>query len=484
MSGILLRVFAAVLFSASIMSNAYSADWYVKASAKSGGDGSKSKPFNSLEDAESASGEDDTIYIRQSNKHAILDGQIVLKPGQKLIGLGPDVREVPENAAGARMTYSGGGRLGNPADAVVQLSSDNEISNIHFKDFSDFAIVGFEVDFSGANIHDNLFTGGDIVEEPPFFFVISLLLETSSGNSEVIIKDNVIRDGVMLGGIEVNHREDSSGTYHFEGNHFETIGFRAHGFATYDTASLKAEILNSSSINIGAQGERSEEANSDSIAMQLRNSSRMELVVDGYVFDNPGQFGGFSNTGLELIFWGPGAGPEEWWAVGAEASLKISNSSFSNSVTEAIQLLNLGLNSTMNVEIRNTKIVDANPQQVGPPEGNTGSAIAVVPEFYFSSGNQTTLLVENCDIIGSTGAGIGVYDVGAAGFTSTIDLGGGTRGSIGNNRFVNNAVSDVVLFQTEAVGRFNWWDELPPRVGLNLGSTFVSDPVLVADPRP
>lgn len=484
MRGFLLRLFAAALFCASIMSNAYSADWYVKASAKSGGDGSKSEPFDSLEAAESASDEGDTIFIRQSGKHHILDGQIVLKPGQKLIGLGPDVRNVPENAAGARITYSGSGGFGYPDGAVVQLSTDNEIANIHFKNYLFGAIVGIDVDVSGANIHNNLFTGGDSFDYA--FIRFAVFLETSFDISGVSVTDNVIRNGEIVGGITAYQTGDSTGTYHFEGNHFDTIGLRPYTISSADTAYIKVDILNSSANNIGAAGEFSEFANSDSIVMQLSQSSKMDVVVDGYTFDNPGQFGSISNTGLELFLPGPGAGwLEEYWAIGAEVNLEIRNSSFSNAVTEAIQLLNTGINSTMNVEIRNTQVIDANPQQIASlplEEPAIGGAISVLGQAGID-GNQNSLLIENCDIVGSTGYAVTVLDT-VSGFSSIIDLGGGTLSSAGNNRFLNNASGDVELYKTEAVGRFNWWEELPPRVALGGGSTFVSDPVLVADPRP
>ena len=465
-----------------LMSTASAADWYVKASAESGGSGSKAKPFNSLTDAELVSGEGDTIYIKQSNKHAILDGQIVLKPNQKLIGLGPDVRNVPENAAGARITYTGGGGSGYPDGAIVQLSSGNEIANIHFKDFLYGAIGGIDVDFSGANIHDNLFTGGNIVEG---FQRWSVFLKTSSGSSEVIVRDNVIRDGVLLAGIRVDHLEDSSGTYHFEGNHFDNIGLRPHLFWTFDTAFIKASILNSSANDIGALGEFSEFANSDSILMQMSGSSIMDVVVDGYTYDNTGQFGGISNTGLELFIIGDGIGaPPELWANNAQVSLKINNSSFSNAVTEAIQLNNLGLNSIIDVEIRNTQVVNANPGQIGPLFGLTGAAISLLPENTGNSGSRASLLIENSDIIGSSGYAVGVYDAGISGFNSDIDLGGGVLGSLGNNRFLDNAIGDIELFQTGGFGLFNWWGGVSPRIDLYGSGTFESVPELQTDPRP
>ncbi|MBT8102175.1 MAG: hypothetical protein KJO95_04350 [Gammaproteobacteria bacterium] len=461
--------------------HADAATWYVKATGQHDGNGSKARPFHSLEAAEAASGAGDTIYILQSDKHAILDGQIVLKPDQKLIGLGPDVTNVPENAAGARMTYSGGGGFGYPEGAVVQLSTNNEISNIHFKDFLFGGIVAIDVDFSGANIHDNLFTGGDIVEG---FQRWSVDLESSSGNSVVTFRDNVVRDGVVLGGILAVQGEDSSGTYHIEGNHFENIGFNAHALFTSDTASLHADILDSSANNIGALGEFSDFANADSIYLQLSQASTMDVVVDGYTYDNTDQVGGVSNTGLELFLPGEGLQPPERWANSAEATLKINNSSFGNAVTEAIQLLNTGVDSVIDVEITNTTVFDANPRQAAAVLGLDGGAIAVLPNFFFSSGNQTSVMIENSDIIGSTGYGVAVYDVGATGFSATLDMGGGDLASIGQNRVLGNAVGDVALLESNGIGRFNWWGGDPPVINIIGGGAFDTVPELLADPRP
>lgn len=471
-----------IILATTLMNSAYAADWYVKAAAKSGGDGTKSKPFSTLADAEISSHVGDTIYIRQSPAKHILDGQIVLKPDQKLIGLGPDVRNVPENAAGARITYSGGEGEGYPDGAVVQLSSGNEISNLHFKDMSFGAIVGIDIDFTGANIHDNLFSGGDIDNG---WFRVSILLDSYLGNSDVIVKDNLFTNGSFLGGIRLYHREDSSGTYHFAGNHFDNIGGRPYLFWTLDAAYIQAKILNSSANDIGALGEYSTFANSDSILMQMSGSSIMDVVVDGYTYDNTGQFGGISNTGLELFIIGDGIGaPLEFWANNAQVSLKINNSSFSNAVTEAIQLNNLGLNSIIEVEIRNTKIVNANPGQIGPLFGLTGAAISLLPENSGNSGSHTSLLIENSDIIGSSGYALGVYDAGTSGFNSDIDLGGGSLGSLGNNRFLDNTIGDIELFRTDGFGLFNWWGGVSPRIDLYGSSTFESAPELQTDPRP
>ena len=480
MPSIVLRFIAlSLLLNLVAATHADAATWFVKATAQHDGNGSIARPFHTLEAAEAASGAGDIIYIIHTISAVVLDGQIVLKPDQKLIGLGPDVRNVDENAAAARITYSGGGGVNYPAGAVVQLSSGNEIANIHFKDMSYGGIVGLNVDFSGAHIHDNLFTGGDINND---FFRISVLLDSSLGNSTATVTNNVIRDGNFLAGISVFHRADSSGNYHFENNHFDNIGGRPYFFWTFDTAYVRADILDSSANNIGALGEFSEFANSDGIGMQLSQSSAMDIVIDGYTYDNTGQFGGISNTGLELFFPGQGLNPPDIWADGAQASLKIRNSSIGNAVTDAIQILSLGTNSVVDVEMTNTQVSAAKPAQVGPVVGLVGAAISIVPNFFFSDGNQMSVKIEHSDIIGSFGYAVGVYDLGSAGKNFSFDMGGGSLGSFGQNRILDNAVGDIELFQyNDGIGRLNWWGGNAPQVD---GGSFDTVPELLADPRP
>jgi hypothetical protein len=322
----------------------------------------------------------------------------------------------------------------------------------------------------------------------------SIDLESSSGNSDVIVRDNVIRDGVVLAGILAFNQGDSSGTYLLEGNHFDNIGLRPHFFWTFDTASLHAEILDSSADNIGALGQFSAFANSDSILLQLSGSSTMDVVVDGYTYDNTDQVGGISNTGLEVVFWGEGFAAPAIWANGAEATLRINNSRFSNAVTEAMQFNNVGLDSVMSVEITNSTILDANPGQIpgflNGPLGTdlAGSAISLLTgNFLVPSGSgasQVSLSIENSDIIGSTGYAVGVYDTNTDGFSATVDLGGGSLGSSGHNRILDNVVGEIELYRSNGIGSLNWWGEDPPRVDITGGGAFVTAPELTADPRP
>ena len=71
-------------------SNANTRRWYVSAAAGAGGNGSAVAPFNSLALVQQASGPGDTIIVLPSPISVPpLDGGIVLKAGQRLVGGGP-----------------------------------------------------------------------------------------------------------------------------------------------------------------------------------------------------------------------------------------------------------------------------------------------------------------------------------------------------------------------------------------------------------
>ena len=64
------------------------AAYYVAADATEAGNGTRARPFRTLAEAELASARGDTIYLLAGDR--VLDGAVVLKPGQRLLGLGPD----------------------------------------------------------------------------------------------------------------------------------------------------------------------------------------------------------------------------------------------------------------------------------------------------------------------------------------------------------------------------------------------------------
>ncbi len=136
------------------------ADWYVKASANHNGNGSKNRPFDSLTQAELASGPGDTIYILQSPSSQVLDGGIQLKDFQKLIGLGPKVTKANEHSARAKLTNTQ--RALYDGD-IVRLARNNTVENIHFDNAYRSSILG--VNAGGAEIRDNLMTNDMAVHD-------------------------------------------------------------------------------------------------------------------------------------------------------------------------------------------------------------------------------------------------------------------------------------------------------------------------------
>ena len=438
--------------------------WYVTASAASGGDGSQQRPFDSLAKAEEASGPGDVIYVLPAESEALLDGGIALQENQKLLGLGPGGAAPGGGSALPRLTNT----TDHLGGVIVELSRGNEVADLHFVDMRNHAIQGVGGELTETFIHHSLFEGAAESEE----ILWSVRLESNEGTTiNVRVTDCEFRDGDALGGIQIHQSGESSGDYQFERNTFSDLGGRAYHLLTEDSSSLQASILDSTADNIG-HGER----NSDSILPHLRNSSQQTVFVSNYHYDNTKQVGSSSNTGLESFLEGAPFPNQESWCDGCKLKLRISDSVFENSVTDGIQLINFGSNSEIDAVIRNTRVIGAKPQQVG-------GGISLLSQNVQNTGNRNKLLIENCDVIGSSQFGIAISDEGE-GFTSIVDLGGGELGSSGNNRILDSASGELRAINANPVAKNNWWGGRAPRVELvGDASTFDGEPALETDPR-
>ena len=438
--------------------------YYVWAGAAEGGEGTQARPFASLAGAAAASGPGDIIYLMTKGAGELLDGGIALKPGQKLIGLGPEGQTTSATSPTVRITN----RTENLDGVIVKLSERNEVAGIHFVDMQNHAIYGSGSDYSGATIHHNRFTGAAESEG----LIWAVFLEARSGSiSGVTVSDIVVRDGEDLGGIQVLHTGSSRGEYQFERNDFSDIGGRAYHIWSQGTSKVVVNILDSTADNIGVGGR-----NSDSILPHLWGSSEQIILVRNYQYHNSKQVGSRSNTGLEAFIMGEPFSNEEQWCDGCKLTLEIVDSLFEDSVTDGIQLTNYGSNSVLDFKIRNTKIIGAKPQQAG-------GAISLIAQNAQNSGSRSTLLVENCDIINSSRYGFVISDRGD-GYTSIVDLGGGALGSAGNNRIINSAAGEIQVLNANPVARHNWWGSDSPRIELQGDSSSIElDPVLTSDPR-
>ena len=170
------------------------------------------------------------------------------------------------------------------------------------------------------------------------------------------------------------------------------------------------------------------------------------------------------------------------WCTGCKLTLKILDSVIENAVTDPIQFSNSGTNSELSLEIRNTKVRGGNPRQ-------GGGGISLNAQGGRNSGGSTTLLVEDSDVIGTTGYGITVNDAGdRGGHTVTVDLGGGVLGSRGHNRFIDNEKGTMRIPMGPISAQYNWWNGDAPTVyGSDDQPTeapqLLVAPMLSSDPR-
>ena len=134
--------------------------WYVKADAAAGGDGSRGRPFATLEQVEAASRPGDTVRVLASTRP--LDGGIQLKDGQRLIGLGDPVTKAPASGPGPTVTNTSAARYNGDA---VRLANNNVVENIHIDGAARAGIFGVNAvrpEIRGTLITNNMTQGNDL----------------------------------------------------------------------------------------------------------------------------------------------------------------------------------------------------------------------------------------------------------------------------------------------------------------------------------
>jgi hypothetical protein len=454
-----------VLAIGSLPSMLSAADLYVQSGAVSG-NGTRRSPFGSLQEVQAASHEADRIYVIARADGTALAGGITLKAHQKLLAL---------DAGGHRPRGDDPvAAIGNASDTtapIIHLSLANEIGGFEFKDIRNPAILGSAEDYSGAYIHGNRFSG----VLPSKDLVYAIELDAGDGaRTRVRVVGNAVHDGDTLGGVRVVQKGDSTGDYLFERNHFSDLGGRAYHIQTLEHAHVDSKILDSDADDIGL-GNR----NADSILPYLMGQSSQNMLVRHYHYENTKQVGNASNTGLEVFLYG-WPRPESDrvnWCTDCRIRLEIRDSLFKDSVTDGIQLTNFGSNSRMDVIIRNTRILQSKPRQVG-------GSVSVVAEKEKNSGSRTTVLIENSDLSGSSQYGFAIEDQGA-GHSGTFDLGGGALGSRGHNRIAGWQVGAIKTQNDDVTAKNNWWGSPAPKVEVVGGHAAVQlMPILSKDPGP
>jgi len=203
--------------------------WYVHADAAPGGNGSRSRPFTTLEQVENASKAGDIIRVVPSSR--ALDGGIQLKDGQRLIGLGDAVTKAG-TGGGPTVTNTSAARYNGDA---IRLARNNVVQNIHIDGAMRAGIFGINAgraELRGNLITNNMIQGNDLPRlerlwpdgfvlyqsQGNHFGAITLLAcgpgassycaklvpeaAVAAGADDAVIASNVIRDsnleGIML----------------------------------------------------------------------------------------------------------------------------------------------------------------------------------------------------------------------------------------------------------------------------------------------
>jgi len=541
---------AALLMSMAGASEAAST-WYIKADAAAGGNGSRDRPFATLEQVETASRPGDTVRVMPAPRP--LDGGIQLKDGQRLIGLGDPVTK--SAASGARPTVTNTTATRYQGDAI-RLANNNVVENMHIDGATRAGIFGVNAarpQIRGTLITNNMIQGNDL-RRLERVWPEGLILYQSQGNhfggitllacgpgassycamhaperppaanfGEAVITGNVIRDsnleGIMLltdtgavGSftitdtlvrdlslnlprpesltppvgivrsraftlIALNHSQMRLTMSRFHAENLSPVGNYATDGLVFltggDSPVVNARISDATVLNPRMVGEVN---NGDSIEIQHRGTTNGILNIDMTRLDlrDP------ASANIKIL---EAANPTN-----GIYNLTLSDSVLSNANTAGNLDGQIRLSGVSNgtkaftLAVRNTKF------------SGFGGAIGIL-----NANNIDTLsvLVENSSLSDFT-ATPGATPIAAITVTqpadkkigtAVIDLGGGSLGSRGRNRFVKNAGLDLSVsnanagtapIQVDAAG--NYWEGGPTDIAISGNVKFTRPTNLTSDP--
>ncbi len=505
--------------------------WHVKGDAAAGGDGSRNRPFATLEEVEAASQPGDTIRVLPSTRP--LDGGIQLKDNQRLIGLGDPVTKAAAGVARPTITNTSSARYDGDA---IRLATNTLVQNIHVDGASRSGIFG--VNAARAQIRGNLITNnmiqGNDLPRLERLWPEGFVLYQSQGNhfggitllacgpgapsycsshapavpptpnaGQTVIANNVIRDSNL------------------EGIMLLTDTGVAAGYAITDTVvrDLSQNLPRPESLNpqVGIVRSRA-------FTVIALNGSQVTLSMDRFHAENVAPHGNYAADGFVFLTGGDAPvvnarvsrltllNPRMTGEVNNGDSIEIQHRGTSNGVLNIemtrldlrdpasanIKILEAGnpSNGTYNLSISDSVLTNANPagnldgqiRLSGASNGLKAFNLAVRKTRFAGFGGavgilntnnveRLTVLVEDSSLSDLTPTP-GTPPIAAVTLThaadktigtAIVDLGGGSLGSRGRNRFVNNAGLDVSVSNANAAmppvrvdAAGNYWGGGPP----------------------
>ena len=505
-------VLAAVFLMSMAGTSEAASTWYEKAGAAAGGIGSRSRPFATLEQVETASEPGDTIRVLPSMRP--LDGGIQLKDSQRLIGLGDRVTRA--TTSGARPTITNTGATRYHGDAV-RLANNNLVENIHIDGAARSGIFGVNAarpQIRGILITNNLIQGNDLrrlerlwpdgfilyESQGNHFGGITLLACGPGGSSycamhaperaaaasvgEAVLANNVIRDS-NLEGIMLLTDSGASATFTITDTVVRDL---SQHLPKPESLTPRVGIVRSRAFTL--------------IAL---NGSRVTLAMNRFLAENVSPPGNYAADGVVFLTGGNAPvvnarvsqltvlNPQMVGEVNNGDSIEIQHRGTTNGVLNIdmtrldlrdpasanIKILEAGnpTNGVYNLSISDSVLSNTNPagsldgqiRLSGASNGTKAFTLAVRNTKFSGFGggigilnasNLETLnvLVEHSSLSDFTApagatpiAAVTVtHPAGKTLGTAVIDLGGGPLGSRGRNRFVKNAGLDVSVSNANA----------------------------------
>jgi hypothetical protein len=451
--------------------------WYVKGDAAAGGDGSRNRPFATLEQVETASQPGDTIRVLPSMRP--LDGGIQLKENQRLIGLGDPVTKTTASSV-ARPTITNTSSARHDGDAI-RLATNTLVQNIHIDGASRSGIwpEGFVIYQSQGNHFGGITLLACGPGASSYCASHAPAVRPATDTGQTVIANNVIRDS-NLEGIMV----------------LTDTGVTA-GYTITDTVvkDLSQNLPRPESLKpqVGIVRSRA-------FTLIALNGSQVTLTMDRFHAENVAPPGNYAADGYVFLTGGNAPvvnakvsrltmlNPKMTGEVNNGDSIEIQHRGTSNGVLN-IEMSRLDLrdpasanikvleaanpsNGTYNLSISDSVFTNTNPAGTldgqirlsGASNGLKAFTLAVRNTRFSGLGGaigilntnnveRLTVLVENSSLSNLTQSA-GASPIAAVTMThpadktlgtAIVDLGGGSLGSRGRNRFVNNAGLDVSI---------------------------------------
>lgn len=349
--------------------------WFVKNDAAAGGDGTQAAPFDALADAESASSDNDFIFIYNGDgTNSNQASGITLKDGQKLIGEGVAL----QTSTGFELVAAGTKAvITNTAGNAVTLADDNEVKGLKIDSANNRGIKGSTI--SNVNIHHS-----EIVNSN------SRAIEIIGSNG-IFTFDNLTIDGNGGDGIHIESSNTDSVAVNISNSTVSDGSFDGICMGAFDTSAINATISMTEVSLYSDKGIEFTFANSATGTVNiLSNSSSSDNSSDGLYFE------ALNSSNVEL---------------------NVSNSTFNNNSSDGIQLLS-STSAILKAAISSNTINDNSGQGIDVDSNNSSVLSLTASSNSFDSNSSSGIELDsnnsstlNSVLSSNTLTGNGVYGV-------------------------------------------------------------------------